>query len=88
MRVFSTQSVRQSSCLMCARAKFSSEATSSKSTKIGSQKGKIPFRSEFFPIDNLTSKELKKINNEGMKMIKTFNEKLRQAKEKASDKQT
>lgn len=84
MGVFSTQSVRQSFCLRCVRARFSNEATSSKITKVENQKEKIPFRSEFFPIESLTSQELEKLNNEGMKTIETFNEKLRQAKEKAS----
>jgi hypothetical protein len=69
---------------MYARARFSTEATSSKITKVESQKEKIPFRSEFFPIESLTSQELEKLNSEGMKTVKTFNEKLRQAKEKAS----
>jgi hypothetical protein len=88
IRICAAQSMRQVTLLAHTRQLSIEIARGDRKTvefkKIrDDQKKSIDRRTDFFPIESLTVQEEKKLTKEGMKTVRTFNEMLKQAEEKA-----
>jgi hypothetical protein len=88
IRICAAQSLRQVTLLAHTR-QFSTEIalghqkTVEFEKTVDDLKKRIHKRTDFFPIESMTIQEEEKLTREGMKTVRTFNEMLKQAEEKA-----
>ncbi len=93
IRICSAASTRQTTFWVHSRVQFSTEIALNHRKTVGlekrvdDQKEKVK-RTDFFPIESMTLKEEEKLTREGLKTVRTFNEMLRRAKEKAKSSHT